>query len=998
MKAIGFYQTNTAKSLVSRSDLILLLNELGENGLKKACASACYYESTDEESPKRPQEDLEKPPPLKKSQLQFVVDKEQTFFWYPHKVNVVKKTVDAKPGWYQTAKPYTQADFYPKTDSKPPPHQDLCPWRRLWPFLCEALGVVRTGNNIDLPKTVQRIAESKPIRRLPMQKRLEWARRCLVLLDFDKRLFPFRTDIRRLYANLCKIRGKNGLEAAVVTDGPLEEMLYQRDGDKVSSYFRMPEVGTPVLIISDLGLFASSEKERNAWMRFGEKLRRVGLAPIVLTPAPRRIWEHNLTTLYKMVCWDHTQKIPRFTGAGTKGLQPLNSDKDKDSAGIQTLKTLLAPAIRVEPHLLRAARLLLPFNTVDAGHEAAVWNHTDVVQTYTGFFFRTEAVAKMRNRFKTDIPKELQTCLFDLIQAHHRHLSPAVTAEEKMIADLLRHGRPSKSSERYFQRSAKTLSETNPRQWPGLSAWLQRIVVQRQDRHLWQSEAMAVIWALTNRDDWVRGKIESIPQGLPPERINWVLAPKNEPEIYTLYQQGEKFVFKNRLQPNDQTAPTAGSPVIDMVSSDGILRFRENKAKPEYAINLRQPEPATFKIPNDSQLQLFTNHTEVTLQSMQKPPWAKGWGRDEKGLFLILAHGEQTHRTYWLAPGKYPVSNVTEVNFGNMDTGVYFDTANPLFEIEKGFWWDEPEFDHHLQHGFQRPEWADNFGLDRYGLYADFRVDSVVQRMRWIMPGEFMMGSPETETEPERLEREKQHKVIHTQGFWMAETACTQALWQAVMGDNPSRFKGDGLPVENVSWEDAQQFIQTINSRITDLDLHLPTEAQWEFACRAGTTTPFHFGENITTDQVNFNGNYPYNKGEKGEYRKKTIPVKSFACNDWGLYEMHGNVWEWCADWYGEYPDNTVVDPVGPNKGTVRVLRGGSWFFYGRYVRSAIRHRYEPGCRFHSFGFRLARGQTASQPSGGAGQSKPSAAVQPSSPDQKNPSKKSDLLQRVFKK
>ncbi len=264
--------------------------------------------------------------------------------------------------------------------------------------------------------------------------------------------------------------------------------------------------------------------------------------------------------------------------------------------------------------------------------------------------------------------------------------------------------------------------------------------------------------------------------------------------------------------------------------------------------------------------------------------------------------------------------------------------------------------------------WACDWGQDEYGLWMSFKYKGVRQCFRWIMPGEFMMGSPETE--PERYDDEKQHKVIHTQGFWLAETACTQTLWQAVMDGNPSNFKGDDRPVDSVSWEDAQQFIQKINSRIPDLNLHLPTEAQWEYACRAGTDTPFHFGENITTDQVNFDGNHPYNNGQKGEYREKTVPVKSIACNDWGLYEMHGNVWEWCSDWYGEYPDDIVFDPVGPNTGSGRVLRGGGWFSYGRCVRSAYRRRDEPGLRSHYFGFRLARGQEASQPSGGAGQSK----------------------------
>jgi formylglycine-generating enzyme len=143
------------------------------------------------------------------------------------------------------------------------------------------------------------------------------------------------------------------------------------------------------------------------------------------------------------------------------------------------------------------------------------------------------------------------------------------------------------------------------------------------------------------------------------------------------------------------------------------------------------------------------------------------------------------------------------------------------------------------------------------------------------------------------------------------------------------------------------------------LDAHLPTEAQWEYACRAGTTTPFSFGENITPEQVNYEGNYPYARGETGLYRKKTVPVKSLPPNPWGLYEMHGNVWEWCSDWYGDYPAESVVDPDGPPSGTDRVLRGGSWINSGGLTRSADRVRPESGNRNSRIGFRLSLGQVA---------------------------------------
>ncbi|MBN2526569.1 MAG: formylglycine-generating enzyme family protein [Deltaproteobacteria bacterium] len=251
------------------------------------------------------------------------------------------------------------------------------------------------------------------------------------------------------------------------------------------------------------------------------------------------------------------------------------------------------------------------------------------------------------------------------------------------------------------------------------------------------------------------------------------------------------------------------------------------------------------------------------------------------------------------------------------------------------------------------------YGEDRFGIWSDVEIFGVVQRFRWIPPGEFTMGSPDGE--PKREKNESQHEVILTKGFWLADTACTQQLWEAVMGKNLSRFKGKQRPVENMNWHDCVRFIERINKKSPGLNLSLPTEAQWEYACRANakSNTPFSFGDNITPEQVNYDGNYPYAEGEKGRYREETVDVKSLPANPWGLYEMHGNVFEWCADWFGDYPTGKAVDPRGPDKGDSRVLRGGSCFNYGRFCRSASRSKVRPDDRLNFIGFRLARGQVA---------------------------------------
>ncbi|WP_245535840.1 formylglycine-generating enzyme family protein [Thiorhodococcus drewsii] len=262
--------------------------------------------------------------------------------------------------------------------------------------------------------------------------------------------------------------------------------------------------------------------------------------------------------------------------------------------------------------------------------------------------------------------------------------------------------------------------------------------------------------------------------------------------------------------------------------------------------------------------------------------------------------------------------------------------------------------------------WAAEIGADGFGLWARLEVSGVSYRLRWISAGRFLMGSPPSE--PERRDNETQHEVTLTDGFWLGETAVHQALWRAVMGNNPSRFKGDDLPVEQVSWDDCQRFVAKLASMVTGLEPALPTEAQWEYACRAGTRTAFSFGDALDTELANYDGNFPYHDGPKGEGRMSTLAVQTFRSNPWGLYQMHGNVWEWCADWYGDYPAGPVSDPTGPADGSSRVLRGGSWFLNGRHLRSACRAHYAPGYRRDlSLGLRLAGGVDRQASQAGAG-------------------------------
>jgi len=217
--------------------------------------------------------------------------------------------------------------------------------------------------------------------------------------------------------------------------------------------------------------------------------------------------------------------------------------------------------------------------------------------------------------------------------------------------------------------------------------------------------------------------------------------------------------------------------------------------------------------------------------------------------------------------------------------------------------------------------------------------NDVKLEMLLIPAGKFKMGSPESEKG--RDADETQHEVTLTKPYYMGKYEVTQEQWEAVMGNNRSSTKGAKFPVTDVSWEDCQEFIKKVNEN-TKGGYRLPTEAEWEYACRAGTTTAYSYGDRLTRSDANIDGD-------------SIKAVGNYKSNAFGLYDMHGNVWEWCEDWHGDYPDGAIIDPKGPATGRHRVLRGGSFLTCASRARSSYRSGISPSSRYFTVGFRLAR-------------------------------------------
>ncbi|MBO1066628.1 MULTISPECIES: bifunctional serine/threonine-protein kinase/formylglycine-generating enzyme family protein [Nostocales] len=249
-----------------------------------------------------------------------------------------------------------------------------------------------------------------------------------------------------------------------------------------------------------------------------------------------------------------------------------------------------------------------------------------------------------------------------------------------------------------------------------------------------------------------------------------------------------------------------------------------------------------------------------------------------------------------------------------------------------------------------KPAANTNLNINPQSSFTEDLGKGVKLEMIAIPGGTFLMGSPENEA-GRRDSESPQHQVT-VPSFFMGKYQLTQAQYQAILGTNPAFFKGNNRPVEKVSWNDAVVFCKKLNQN-TGKNYRLPSEAEWEYACRAGTKTPFYFGDNITTDLVNYDGNYSYKSAPKGKYRQQTTGVGTFPPNAFGLYDMHGNVWEWCEDdWHENYinaPKNGSI--WNSRSGNRKLLRGGSWFNSPDYCRSAF--RLNDSLAYNHIGFRV---------------------------------------------
>ena len=773
----------------------------------------------------------------------------------------------------------------PTFPTLPPP--PLAPWRRQWSRLHAALGSRATGRDPDVPALVRIWARGEHAVRIPRVARPRWPTAIELWVDRSPRLTMFWSDQDRVCRQLEARCGRAALRVRLLDAAGF------LDGDT-----RSPDPEVPVLVLSDLGMYAAA-RVRDRWLRQARRLRRARTPIAALVPCPPARWDRAVARAWCAIPWD-----------GARG------GAAEATSSVDALLTLIAPAEVAQPGLIRALRHLLPPAETDAATEVALWQHPDVASAdATGLMLTPEASARWRARFAADVSPELQDRVRALLDAWHgplpRELLHAETLAWMAWCTTPPPGNaPDALAFAQCLEASATEAGGDPADAPEAQRYSRQLLGGLPDAIYDRLPGLKNVWSVAFRD--VPGA--RWPSTIRPDEV-LVPGPPRTPTWWAVHQRGDALVFTQAASGAWPSLHPAGSPLAIVAARRPELRVRAGSQ---------------------------TSGTRHGLVS---------------GLPIALVPGA-------------PVT--LETDRGSVTLGVW-----------------------------ERPAWAVAAGRDRHGLWAAFAIGGVRQRLRWIPPGTFLMGSPETE-EGSDPDEGPPHAVTITRGYWLGETPVTQALWQVVTGKNPSRMKTPDRPVEHVSWEACRAFVDAVNARLDGLAVRLPTEAEWERACRAGTTTATWAGD-LTLVGANhapelaaiawYGGNSGVAPGLEGaadssgwpekqdpHTRAGSHPVGGKHANPYGLRDMLGNVYEWCDDPMRTYDARPVRDPRGEERqGSFRVFRGGSWDGFARDARAAYRLACPPGYAHVDLGFRLA-GDQESAP-GQAGRAPRSGAPEPRSGD-----------------
>ena len=650
------------------------------------------------------------------------------------------------------------------------PPRTLLPLSRLMPFLLNSLGQQRAGSRLDHRKITRKIAQGKALHKLPHIPKQRWPQRLQIIVDTGAQLEPFWNDFAYIVRALQGLLGKESVEAISFSEETIDQAepmatAWPVNEDDFEQAWLFPPANMPVLILSDLGVTSLESQARVRWRRFARRLHLHPAPILTLSPA-----SHSPTCLYscnrlQVNPLSDSEGLPRH--ALKRGFQ----DRSPDRAGLKNILTQLSPLPLVDVGLLRLLRDELEWGGSEL--EAKVWNHPDMVQTGLGIYLRPELEKGYRKRYidrfaNTEVDKKL----WDVVESHHTEAFEGLRHFEGFNKASL-GGVATDETIGYLRRLAATTAQVEQG-----SDHHQRLIKQCKSFLSFSPEGYSndvlsdlvhEIFVLAYRKEIEEENWQAIPlRGAQLEKVQSKLEldGKDKDLIATWYLQQTGDQGQALLLP----APAAKG------STNYILRFSALKKLPLTVrdVSSSQPVPVNRSQVLDIGLKgvvVQSSLMTAVLETVTKPSWASS--------MTALANGVLGANIEW----------------GGETKSLHWRYAQENQGVSKGRWHSD-----------------DTFGHDEYGLYADLEIaPKITQRFRWIPPGTFQMGSPEKE--PERYDDEELHEVTLSNGYWLADTAVTQEQWQAITGENPSHFKGESLPVETVSWDESQRFIQQLNKR-----------------------------------------------------------------------------------------------------------------------------------------------------------------------------------------
>jgi formylglycine-generating enzyme required for sulfatase activity len=864
----------------------------------------------------------------------------------------------------------------------PSPTPPLVPWSRLAPFLRRRLGVMLPGRRLDQVLLSRQVAAGLPLLSLPRLSRQSWGHSACVLWDTSLEMEPYQPDVQQTIRRLKRERGRHGLK--VISCHGLPAVIPALPPD------------VPVLVFSAMGQLSRDAEVSQSWAALGLHLTHAGHRLTVLAPCPRRRWLGAPTAFWPTAVWDRQPRFPRQIRTTTLEAEQVEPSAPHPSA--ELLLDLLSPATLITPALLRQVRLLLGAQA-DVGTEHEAWFHPSGTGPASIRYFSLlpgqeyeDRLARRRVLSEAPETRELVRQATAAIHEHHRlTCSPVITAEAQLRSYFTDSTQvaPPEDLLQLLERAVERLREladtpgSRAGRASGLASWFMTFVEQRLSQDMCSDPDLGPLiaqgWVLARKfldclDTPWAGKVNA-EAALAELRRHARSVGSVTSRHYRIGFVGAGLVSEP-IQYRD--SPTffaamdikAGAPLMHLSLEHSGQTFPVVLSAETRKTHLELSRPVSCSLETDCE--------RIVYKALQRPAWATRMWYDSCGVHASVQFSNQERHTFTWSLGA--------------DEDPWPELRGSPRHIV-GFW-----------QATSRPKWATAFGIDEYGLAAEFRIRDVPFVLRWIPPGSFLMGSPEDE--PGRQENEgPQHRVTISKGFWMGETPITQAQWRAVveaagfrisqgfaskLNPAPSHYKGpSNLPVERVNWHDCTGFCRLLDALLPDgPGFHLPTEVQWEFACRAGAAPkpPFNGSILLEGDVLSPDlEDYAWYAGNSGkdcvvrnpqdsaswlghEYGSPTAgphPVKTKQPNSQGLHDVLGNVWEWCSDEW--VPDaylkrsNGVKEPRtdSTNDSIGRVVRGGSWGRKARICRAAIRFRFLPGDLWDDQGMRLAAGQHA---------------------------------------